>query len=82
MSYMFNLIKILETEYTVNFVNVLKQSWQEKEVWSCIGKPKEYHLFLLIEGGKVEYLLKLLKNSKTQKYRYMLYVPSKFETEV
>ena len=55
---MFDLEKLLKSEYRLSFVNVLKQSFQNNESFSCIGKPKKYHLFLLIESGKVEYLLK------------------------
>ena len=72
---MFDLMKILKTEYTVNFVNVLKQTWQENDVWSCINKPKEYHLFLLIENGKVDYTL---KNGRklTAKSGDLVYIPA------
>ncbi len=55
---MVNLEKLLKSEYRVSYVNSLKQSFQNNESFSSVGKPKKYHLFLLIESGKVEYLLK------------------------
>lgn len=55
---MFNLETLLKSEYRLSYVNVLKQSFQNNESFSSVGKPKKYHLFLLIESGKVEYLLK------------------------
>ena len=55
---MFNLDILLKSEYRLSFVNALKQSFQNNESFSSVGKPKKYHLFLLIESGKVEYLLK------------------------
>lgn len=55
---MFNLESILKTEYSVKFVNVLKQYWQNGFVWSSINNPKKEHLFLFVEDGKIEYTLK------------------------
>ena len=50
--------ELYKTEYTLKFVNALRQTWQENDIWSSIGNPKELHLFLLIENGKIEYTLK------------------------
>ena len=55
---MFKLEELFKTEYTLKFVNALRQTWQENNIWSSIGNPKELHLFLLIENGKIEYTLK------------------------
>ena len=82
---MFNLESILKTEYSVKFVNVLKQYWQNGYVWSSINNPKKEHLFLFVEDGKIEYTLKNGKKM-TANSGDLVYIPagseyvSKFET--
>ena len=72
---MIDLKSLYKTEYTVKFVNVLGQTWKENDVWSCIGSPKEFHLFLLIENGKVEYTLKNGKKLQA-KSGDLVYIPA------
>ena len=72
---MIDLKELYNSEYTVKFVNVLKQTWQENDLWSCIGSPKEYHLFLLIENGKVEYSIKNGKKLQA-KSGDLIYIPA------
>ena len=72
---MFDLSKLLKSEYTVSFVNVLKQNFQNNQSISFMQKPKKYHLFLLIESGKVEYLLKN-GESLTVNSENLVYIPA------
>lgn len=72
---MFNLESILKTEYTVKFINVLRQSWQNGYVWSSINNPKKEHLFLLVEDGKVDYTLKNGKKM-TANSGDLVYIPA------
>ncbi len=72
---MINFDNLYNTEFTVKFVNALRQTWQENDVWSCIDKPKEFHLFLLIENGKVEYFLKNGKKLQAQSGD-LVYIPA------
>ncbi len=72
---MIDLNNLYSSEYTVKFVNILRQTWQENDIWSCIDKPKEFHLFLLIENGKVEYTLKNGKNLQAESGD-LVYIPA------
>ena len=72
---MINFNNLYNTEFTVKFVNALRQTWQENDIWSCIDKPKEFHLFLLIENGKVEYTLKNGKKLQAESGD-LVYIPA------
>ena len=42
-------------EYTVRFVNCLRQYWRETREFSCIRAPKKKNIFLLLEGCSARY---------------------------
>ena len=56
--------ELYKTEYRVSFVNLIRQSWREGEIWSCIGMPKVNHLLLYLDGCFASYEL---KNGRTVK---------------
>ena len=49
---------LCKTEYRVSFVNLMRQSWYNGEVWTSIGMPKVNHLFLYLDGCSATYEMK------------------------
>lgn len=49
---------IYKSDYSLNFVEVMRQHWFDGETWSCINQPKEKHLFLYLDGCCATYKMK------------------------
>ena len=46
------------SEYTLSYVNSLRQFWKYEKIWSCIGRPKENNIFLYLDRLSARYTLK------------------------
>jgi len=49
---------ILKTEFSVSYIGVMRQRWNHTKEWSCIGSPKQRHLFLYLDGYSAKYKMK------------------------
>ena len=50
--------ELLKTDFRAGYVNVRRNHWKDGESWSCIGMPKEYHLFLYLDGCDATYTMR------------------------
>lgn len=56
-----NTIKLSDLynyNYNINVLNSLRQYWDIRDSFSCIGKPKDKNMFLYIDNLEAEYTLK------------------------
>ena len=51
------LSEICNIEYSVSYINIYRNYWNDGEIWSCIGQPKEQHLFLYLDGCSATYMM-------------------------
>ena len=51
------LSELYLSDYSVTYLNCLRQSWTEDKVFSCIGNPKERDLLFMPEGCDLLYTL-------------------------
>lgn len=49
---------MVSEEYFVRFLGILRQRWNERKDFSCLGHPKEQHLLLLLDGCSATYHFK------------------------
>ena len=51
-----DITTLVDTDFNIQFLNVLQQFWRGKKEFQCIGAPKERDLFLCFYGCRATYI--------------------------
>ena len=54
----YSLVELYDMEFSVKNVSALKQFWEKKTSFSCMGEPKNHNLLLYINNCEVVYTFK------------------------
>lgn len=68
------LCELINSDFNLAFLNALRQFWRGKREFSCLGKPKEQCLLLLLDGCRATYTDKA-GHSLTGESGDIIYVP-------
>ncbi|MBE6643857.1 MAG: AraC family transcriptional regulator [Ruminococcaceae bacterium] len=66
---------LCNSEYTVSYVNFLRSYRYDGEIWSCLGQPKEQHLFVYLDGCSALYVMKNGREIRAEQGDFM-YIPA------
>ena len=72
------LCELIESNFNLSFLNALRQFWRGKREFSCLGKPKEQCLLLLLDGCRATYTDKTGR-TVTGESGDVIYVPRQSE---